>query len=114
MEFKKRGIDIIAVIAYDSAFVMYDYSSHSLDLVIVIFIITDTDCLYRAAWGKANKVFNQEILFLSDPGAAFSKLIGWSNGIQAARYAIVLDKSVVVYAGKDDRGNFNVRRRLLA
>lgn len=55
MEFKKRGIDIIAVIAYDSAFVMYDYSSHSLDLVIVIFIITDTDCLYRAAWGKANK-----------------------------------------------------------
>lgn len=81
-EFKKRGIDIIAVIAYDSAFVM-------------------------AAWGKANNVFNQEILFLSDPGAAFSKSIGWSNGVQAARYAIALDKGVVVYAGRDEKGQFN-------
>ncbi|KAF8428362.1 allergen Asp F3 [Tirmania nivea] len=81
-EFRKKGIDIIAMIASDSAFVM-------------------------AAWGKANKVFNQEILFLSDPGAAFSKSIGWSNGVQALRYAILLDKGVVAYAGKDERGQFN-------
>lgn len=47
-------------------------------------------------------------MFLSDPGAEFSKSIGWSNGNQAARYAIALDKGVVVYAGKDERGHFDV------
>ncbi|KAF8472656.1 peroxisomal matrix protein [Kalaharituber pfeilii] len=81
-DFKSKGVDIIAVIAYDSPFVM-------------------------AAWGKANKVFNKEILFLSDPGATFSKSIGWNNGTQTARYAIALDKGVVIYAGKDERGRFD-------
>ncbi|KAI5809994.1 allergen Asp F3 [Peziza echinospora] len=78
-DFKKKGVDIVAVIASDSAFVM-------------------------AAWGKANKVLNNEILFLSDPGAEFSKSIGWNIGNLAARYAIVVDKGVVKYAGKDERG----------
>ena len=77
-------------------------------------LITDTHSWDRAAWGKANKVFNQEVLFLSDPGSEFSKSIGWSNGAQAARYAIALDNGVVVYAGKDERGQFNVRHTVLA
>lgn len=64
--------------------------------------------LPRAAWGKANEVFNDEIIFLSDSGAAFSKSIGWSNGPQTARYAIALDKGKVIYAGKDERGQFDV------
>lgn len=64
----------------------------------------------RAAWGKANKVFNNEILFLSDPLAAFSKSIGWSSGIQANRYAILLNQGNVVYAGKDERGQISVSR----
>lgn len=67
----------------------------------------------RAAWGKANGVFNQEILFLSDPGAKFSQSIGWNNGVYAARYAILLNKGEVVYAGKDDRGHFEVSHEML-
>jgi len=80
-DLKRKGVDIIAVIAHDSAFVM-------------------------AAWGKANKVFSKEFLFLSDPGAAFSKSIGWNNGARTSRYAIVLDQGVVAYAGKDESGQF--------
>ena len=64
---------------------------------------------FRAAWGKANKVFNKDILFLSDPLATFSKSIGWSNGVQANRYAILLNQGVVLYAGKDERGQIIVR-----
>lgn len=77
--FKEKGVDIIAVIAYDSAFVM-------------------------AAWGKANKVFNNEIIFLSDPNAKFSQSIDWATNGQANRYAIIIDKGTVTYAGKDERG----------
>lgn len=63
---------------------------------------------HRAAWGKANNVRKNEILFLSDKGSKFSKTIGWNNNEKAFRYAMVIDKGVVVYAGKDERGHFEV------
>ena len=50
-------------------------------------------------------------MFLSDPLATFSKSIGWSNGVQANRYAILLNQGVVVYAARDERGQISVRRR---
>ncbi|KAA8908639.1 peroxisomal matrix protein [Sphaerosporella brunnea] len=82
-ELKAKGVDVVAVVAYNDAFVMN-------------------------AWSKAQHVKNDEILFLSDDEAKFSKSIGWNMGPRTARYAIVLDKGKVVYAGKDEKGQLSV------
>ena len=63
-----KGVDVIAVIASNDAFVM-------------------------SAWGKVNQV-KDSILMLSDPDAKFSKSIGWDMGVspnRTARYAIIID-----------------------
>jgi peroxiredoxin len=82
-ELKNKGIDVIAVIAYNDAHVM-------------------------AAWGKANNVKGDDILFLSDTGNKFSESIGWTNGPRLARYALVIDKGIVTYAAKDNKGEVDV------
>lgn len=73
-----KGVDVVAVLAANDAFVM-------------------------SAWGKVNGI-KDEILFLSDPDCKFSKSIGWDMGAspnRTARYAIVVDKGVVKYAEKE-------------
>ncbi|KAL2359997.1 Peroxiredoxin Asp f3 [Blastomyces dermatitidis] len=70
---RAKGVDVIAVIAYNDAFVM-------------------------SAWGKANKVTGNDILFLSDGDAAFSKNIGWTMGERTGRYALIIDHGKVLYA----------------
>lgn len=75
---KGKGVDIVAVIASNDAFVM-------------------------SAWGKVNGI-KDEILFLNDNDAKFSKSIGWDMGVspnRTARYAIVIDHGVVKYAEKE-------------
>ncbi|KAI8262975.1 hypothetical protein K4K58_013252 [Colletotrichum sp. SAR11_239] len=74
-----KGVDIVACIAYNDAFVM-------------------------SAWSKANNVKNspEEILFLSDGELAFSKQIGWTMGERCARYALVIDNGKIVYAEKEE------------
>ncbi|RFU32631.1 hypothetical protein B7463_g3708, partial [Scytalidium lignicola] len=71
--FKAKGVDVIAVLAYNDAFVM-------------------------SAWGKANNITDDSILFLSDGGAAFSKKLGWTNGERTGRYALIIDHGKIVYA----------------
>jgi len=73
---KAKGVDIVAVIAYNDAFVM-------------------------SAWGKANGIKNDDILFLSDVDTAFSKKLGWTLGERTARYAIVIDNGKITYAEKE-------------
>ncbi|OJD12384.1 hypothetical protein AJ78_07009 [Emergomyces pasteurianus Ep9510] len=73
---KAKGVDVIAVIAFNDAFVM-------------------------SAWGKANKVTGNDILFLSDVETAFSKSIGWTMGERTGRYALIIDHGKVVYAEKE-------------
>ncbi|KAH6661959.1 peroxisomal matrix protein [Halenospora varia] len=73
---KSKGVDIVAVIAFNDAWVM-------------------------SAWGKANGIKGDDILFLSDPEAKFSKSIGWTNGERTARYAVVIDNGKVIYAEKE-------------
>jgi len=73
---KSKGVDIIAVIAYNDAYVM-------------------------SAWGKANGIKDDSILFLSDPDTAFSKKLGWTQGVRTARYAIVIDNGKITYAEKE-------------
>ncbi|EEH06313.1 allergen Asp F3 [Histoplasma capsulatum G186AR] len=73
---RAKGVDVVAVLASNDAFVM-------------------------SAWGKANMVTGNDILFLSDPDAAFSKSIGWTMGERTARYALILDHGKVTYAEKE-------------
>ncbi|KGO63809.1 Redoxin [Penicillium italicum] len=72
---REKGVDIVAVVAFNDAFVM-------------------------SAWGKANSVRGDDILFLSDPDAKFSKSIGWADEAsgRTGRYAIVIDHGKVRYA----------------
>ncbi|OKL62757.1 hypothetical protein UA08_01448 [Talaromyces atroroseus] len=76
---RAKGVDVVAVLAYNDAYVM-------------------------SAWGKANNVKGDDILFLSDPDAKFSKSIGWADEEgRTGRYAIVIDHGKVTYA-KRERG----------
>ncbi|KAJ5887468.1 Peroxiredoxin Pen c 3 [Penicillium taxi] len=80
-ELRKKGVDVVAVLAYNDAYVM-------------------------SAWGKANGVTGDDILFLSDPEAKFSKSIGWADEEgRTYRYAIVLDHGKVTYAAKEREKN---------
>ncbi|KAJ5092660.1 hypothetical protein NUU61_007530 [Penicillium alfredii] len=72
---REKGVDIVAVLAFNDPFVM-------------------------SAWGKANKVQGNDILFLSDPDAKFSKGIGWADEAsgRTGRYAVIIDHGKVSYA----------------
>ncbi|MCJ1344054.1 hypothetical protein MMC31_002254 [Peltigera leucophlebia] len=70
---KGKGVDIVAVISYNDAFVL-------------------------SAWSKANGVKGDDILFLSDGGAGFSSKHGWTRGERTGRYALIIDHGKVVYA----------------
>ncbi|KAM4065080.1 redoxin domain-containing protein [Hirsutella rhossiliensis] len=74
---KAKGVDHVVVIAYNDAYVM-------------------------SAWGKANGVTDDFVIFASDADAKFSKSIGWTLGERTARYAIAVDHGKVVYASQDD------------
>lgn len=67
----------------------------------VIFIASN-DHWVMAAWGKANGVKDDSILFMSDAGLEFSKSIGWIQGDRTQRYAIIVDHGKVVYADADN------------
>ncbi|KAL2846641.1 Redoxin [Aspergillus pseudoustus] len=72
-QLKEKGVQIVAVVASNDPFVM-------------------------SAWGKANQVTGEDILFLSDPDARFSSSIGWANAGRTGRYAIIIDHGKVTYA----------------
>ncbi|PGH26375.1 hypothetical protein AJ80_01873 [Polytolypa hystricis UAMH7299] len=82
-EIKAKGVDVVAVVAYNDAWVM-------------------------SAWGKANKVKGDDILFLSDSETAFSKKFGWAQGERTARYAIIIDHGKIVYAEKEPARDITV------
>lgn len=62
-----------------------------------------------SAWGKANNIKDDFIIFAADNGAEFSKSIGWTAGERTARYAIVVDHGKVTYAGLEtEKGSLEV------
>ncbi|RJE19975.1 peroxisomal membrane protein [Aspergillus sclerotialis] len=80
-ELRAKGVDAVAVLAYNDAYVM-------------------------SAWGKANGVTGDDILFLSDPEAKFSKSIGWADPEgRTRRYAFILDHGKVTYAALEREKN---------
>jgi hypothetical protein len=60
------------------------------------------------AWSKANRIKNDDIYFMTDDGASFSKSMGWAVGDRAARYALAVDKGTVIYAAKEQPGKLDV------
>ncbi|KAI9641924.1 peroxiredoxin type-2 [Ciborinia camelliae] len=78
---REKGVDVVATIAYNDPYVM-------------------------SAWGKANSIHNEDILFLSDANCAFSKLLGWVDGERTGRYAVVIDHGKIVYAELEPNGKF--------
>ncbi|KAK9545807.1 Peroxiredoxin Asp f3 [Aspergillus fumigatus] len=72
-QLKEKGVQIVAVLASNDPYVM-------------------------SAWGKANQVTGDDILFLSDPQARFSDSIGWATAGRTGRYAIIIDHGKVTYA----------------
>ncbi|KAM3075904.1 peroxiredoxin type-2 [Clarireedia jacksonii] len=75
-EFREKGVDVVATIAFNDPWVM-------------------------SAWAKANGVKGEDILFLSDTDLAFSKKLGWTSGERTARYALIIDHGKIVYAEKE-------------
>lgn len=82
-ELKQKGVDVVAVLAFNDAWVMN-------------------------AWAKANGVKNDDIFFLEDTDAAFSKSIGWVSGQRTMRYAMVINKGTVEYAAVEKPGELEV------
>jgi len=78
-ELKSKGIDIVAFIATNDAFVM-------------------------SAWGKVNKIHNDDILFLSDTKTQFGKNHAWVLSPERnARWAILVEKDgTISYTGVDN------------
>ncbi|RHZ49173.1 peroxiredoxin family protein [Aspergillus thermomutatus] len=66
--------------------------------VQVVAVVASNDPFVMSAWGKANQVKGDDILFLSDPEARFSNSIGWANAGRTGRYAIIIDHGRVTYA----------------
>lgn len=61
-------------------------------------VLASNDPFVMSAWGKANQVRGDDILFLTDPEARFSSSLGWANAGRTGRYAIIIDHGKVTYA----------------
>jgi alkyl hydroperoxide reductase 1 len=110
-EFKDKKVVIFAV---PGAFTptcqeshLPSYQEHLQDLkakgVDLVICIAYNDVHVMSAWGKANGIKDGSILFMSDAGTEFSKLLGWTNGERTGRYAIVVDHGKVVYAAQETK-----------
>ncbi|KAL8870488.1 MAG: hypothetical protein Q9174_003483, partial [Haloplaca sp. 1 TL-2023] len=77
-DIKAQGVDLVCVVAFNDAFVMN-------------------------AWAKANGI-KEEIKFMSDADAKFSKSIGWTKGERTGRYAMIIDHGKITYAENEPGG----------
>lgn len=78
-ELTKKGVDLLVVLACNDPYVM-------------------------SAWAKANGVFDDNTLFLSDNDCAFSAQYGWASGGRTGRYAMVIDHGKFTYAAIEPKG----------
>ncbi|KAL8828319.1 MAG: hypothetical protein Q9191_002659 [Dirinaria sp. TL-2023a] len=80
---KSKGVDLVIVIAYNDAWVM-------------------------SAWGKANNVRGDDLLFMCDIDLEFSKKIGWTKGERTSRYAMIIDHGKITYAENEPGSDVTV------
>lgn len=88
-EFKAKGVDIVACVAVNDAFVM-------------------------KAWGEAQNA--SELMMLADGDASFAKALGLEmdtaefGGIRSQRYAMVIDNGVVTMLNVEAPKSFEVSK----
>ncbi|MBB1360953.1 MAG: peroxiredoxin [Shewanella sp.] len=86
-EFKAKGVDLIACVAVNDAFVM-------------------------KAWGEAQNA--SELMMLADGDASFAKALGLEmdtagfGGVRSQRYAMVIDNGVVTLLNVEEGKSFEV------
>ena len=86
-EFKAKGVDLIACVAVNDAFVM-------------------------KAWGEAQNA--SELMMLADGDASFTKALGLEmdtagfGGVRSQRYAMVIDNGVVTLLNVEEGKSFEV------
>jgi len=99
-DLKAKGVDVIGLSIL--------YSCIPRAVLIATAVAGYNDPFVMSAWSKAQGVKNDDILFVSDEDAEFSKSIGWNEGPRTARYAIVIDHGKVTYAAKEQPGKLEV------
>ncbi|MCJ1250772.1 hypothetical protein MMC30_008000 [Trapelia coarctata] len=112
---KSKGVDVVAVIAFNDAWVMSAWSKANgiKNDDIVRLMLSSSFARGQSRW-RTPRFVHQEamhlilILFLSDIGAKFSQSIGWTKGERTARYAIVIDHGKVTYAELEPAGDVTV------
>ncbi|WP_299010641.1 peroxiredoxin [uncultured Shewanella sp.] len=88
-EFKAKGVDIIACVSVNDAFVMH-------------------------AWGKAQNA--SELMMLADGDASFTQALGLEmdtagfGGLRSQRYAMVIDNGVVIRLNVEAPKSFEVSK----
>jgi peroxiredoxin len=88
-EFKAKGVDIIACVSVNDAFVM-------------------------KAWGEAQNA--SELMMLADGDASFTKALGLEmdtagfGGVRSQRYAMVIDNGVVTHLNIEEAKSFEVSK----
>lgn len=110
---KSKGVDIVAVIAFNDAWVMSAWGKANGikdDSIVCCFLyhyvfprlaysfLCSRETLFKEV---LRLMFVLQQLFLSDPGTAFSKQLGWTMGERTARYAMVIDNGKITYAEKE-------------
>ncbi|MCJ1387394.1 hypothetical protein MMC18_000237 [Xylographa bjoerkii] len=118
---KSKGVDIVAVIAYNDAFVMNAWSKangvKNDDIVCFSALLFFACSVIRAhvlylidkqhepvTYGSPALTSACVQLFLSDVGTKFSQTIGWTMGERTARYALIIDHGKITYAEKEASG----------
>ncbi|MCE9680160.1 peroxiredoxin [Shewanella sp. AS1] len=88
-QFKAKGVDIIACVSVNDAFVM-------------------------SAWGKAQNA--SELMMLADGDGSFSRALGLEmdtgsfGGVRSQRYAMVIDNGVVTLLNVEEPKSFEVSK----
>lgn len=97
-ELRSKGVDIVAVIAFNDAFVMSAWGK--------INGMKDEDMVrtYQLMLRYMSAVLMRYKLFMADTETKFSEKIGWhmADTGRNLRYAIAIDHGKVIYAEKEE------------
>ena len=106
---RSKGIDIVAVIAFNDPYVMSAWGKANGikgDDIVSIPFVSRRDQTKDSVAHKLTPTLLQ--LFLTDNEAKFSKSIGWTKGERTGRYVIVIDHGKVIYAENEPGSDVTV------
>lgn len=113
-ELKAKGVDIVACVSFNDAFVMSGWGKANGikdDSIVSIF----SQLFLHLKHPEKHEAETLQLiltappqLFLCDPEAALSKKFGWTIGERTSRYALVIDHGKITYAAVEPSPNYNV------